>query len=123
MWPWDDQKSTIIKIIKLLQCVADGYGKVVGIVEKKKELIQALKNLVNDYRDDDSLDLLLFSHSSEESVKKYEESLAKIFHLISEHNGCWRKLIQVKDTEIVRLTDEFKQSRQTIKARFERNVR
>jgi len=114
VWPWDDQKSTIIKIIKLLQCVADGYIKFEGIVEKKKELIQALKNLVNDYRDDDSLDLLLFSHRYDDSVEKYEESLANIFHLISEYDGCWRKFILSKDTEIMLLTDEFKKCKDVI---------
>lgn len=124
VWPWDDQKQNIIKTINLLQCVVDIYIKFEGIVEKKKELIQALKNLVNDDRNDDILfDFLLLSHISEESVNEYKLSLANIFNLISEHDGCKRKLFLVKDTEIMRLTDEFKQRRQTIKARFELNVR
>lgn len=121
--PWNDENSIITKNLLTI------FAYIIGCIYKKQtinELMKTLMKFVDSASNDDSFQQVLTSYSSEESVKKYQECLAKIFKFISEDN-VWINLIPTRvpvQEKIKQLTDEFKQCQQAVKeARFKRNVR
>lgn len=94
-------------------------------IQANKEQSKNLSKLINIAKADESLKQLLFSHSSEESVKKYQKSLTDISNFNSEINQ-WINCLQSKETSLEKgkqLEDEFQQCQQAVKeVSFERSV-
>ena len=97
-----------------------------------EKLIENLKDCAKTASGDGSLAQILILHSSDESVKKYNEILAKIKEFFKEYDGfsLWREFVQAKDTftefeeKVNEFMREFEQCQIAVKeVRFERHVR
>ena len=111
------EESLKSKTTKLLRCLRDVNEK----EWSNQKLIRKLKDDLKKGRDDDSLAQVLISHSSYESVEKYNKKEEEISNFVSIYDGLspWRKLVQARGNElkenIERYILEFEQCRIAVK--------